>query len=94
MGWQRTCNPSSKDRECSIHSGGTKIFYGRDKKMEDSAPQPKMSFAAAIRAALTKKTAAESADTQGSKKAARKIATGGPAAITARPQRRNTSRGG
>jgi hypothetical protein len=62
--------------------------------MEDSAPQPKMSFAAAIRAALTKKTAAESADTQGSKKAARKIATGGPAAITARPQRRNTSRGG
>jgi len=53
-----------------------------------------MSFAAAIRAALTQKTAAESADTRGSKKAARKISAGGPAAITARPQRRNTSRGG
>jgi hypothetical protein len=62
--------------------------------MEDSAPRPKMSFAAAIRAALTKKTATESADTLGSKKAARKISAGGPAAITARPQRRNTSRGG
>ena len=62
--------------------------------MQDSAPSPKISFAAAIRAALTKKTATESADTQGSKKAARKIAAGGAAAITARPQRRNTSRGG
>jgi hypothetical protein len=62
--------------------------------MQDSAPHPKISFAAAIRAALTKKTATESADTQGSKKAARKIAAGGAAAITARPQRRNTSRGG
>jgi hypothetical protein len=62
--------------------------------MEESAPRPKMSFAAAIRAALTQKTAAEQADTQGNKKAARKIGTNGPAAITARPQRRNTSRGG
>jgi hypothetical protein len=62
--------------------------------MEESAPKPKMSFAAAIRAALTKKTAAEQTDTVGSKKAARKISGHGPAAITARPQRRNTSRGG
>jgi hypothetical protein len=53
-----------------------------------------MSFAAAIRAALTKKTATEQTDTVGSKKAARKISGHGPAAITAKPQRRNTSRGG
>jgi hypothetical protein len=60
--------------------------------MEES--KPKMSFAAAIRAALTQKTAAEQSDTLGSKKAARKISAGGPAAITGRPPRRNTSRGG
>jgi hypothetical protein len=62
--------------------------------MEESAPRPKMSFTAAIRAALTKKTAAEQLGTVSSKKAARKISAGGPAAITAKPQRRNTSRGG
>jgi mevalonate pyrophosphate decarboxylase len=60
--------------------------------MEES--KPKMSFAAAIRAALTKKTATEQTDTVSSKKAARKISGSGPAAITARPQRRNTGRGG
>jgi hypothetical protein len=62
--------------------------------MEDSVPNPKISFAAAIRAALTKKTAAEHADTVGNKKAAKKIGTNGPAAITGRPVKRTTGRGG
>jgi len=62
--------------------------------MEDSAPRPKMSFAAAIRAALTQKTAAEHADTVSNKKAVKKIGTNGPAAITGRPVKRTTGRGG
>jgi len=60
--------------------------------MEES--KPKMSFAAAIRAALTKKTATEQTDTVSSKKAARKISGHGPAAITGRPVKRITGRGG
>jgi len=60
--------------------------------MEESSP--KISFAAAIRAALTKKTAAEQTETVGSKKAAKKIGTNVPAAITGRPVKRTTGRGG
>ena len=60
--------------------------------MEES--KPKMSFAAAIRAALTQKTAAENSDSLTNKKAVRKISSSGPAAITGRPPRRTTGRGG